>query len=655
MIRIARSGKNETVAFAAHELKRIMSQMDKNEEILFLTYREFDPSITDVIWVTDVKAFPVPEVKDAALDDAISINVKHGKGYITGSNPRSVLIAAYRFLRELGCAFVRPTADGEVIPKRDLSDINVEVFESASYRHRNVCIEGAISQDNVLDMIDWLPKVGMSGYFNQFHNQYFFYQRWYGHRNNPTLPVNGTCTECDGVGITLETISEIKKRGMIYHAAGHGWTHSPFGLDGITKDEEIPEDKRELYALINGKRTVFNKAMGNTNLCYSNEKVRTTIAKAVADYCIETPEMDYVHFWLADYGNNHCECENCQKHIPSDYYVMMLNEIDEILTERGIDTKVVFLVYVDLLWAPVDFKLNNPDRFVMMFAPISRTYTTSLSKAEKFPKEKLKPYERNKLFISPNVGWNIAMLNKWQERFPTCDGFDYDYHFMWDHHKDLGYYKMAEILFDDMQNLDKIGLNGMVSCQNQRTFFPTGLGMYAMATALWNKNADFEETAQKYFADAFGADGVKVKEYMALLSELFDPSYLRGEKTVVSKEAKAKFDRIPAVVDEFVKVIESNISAEGSAKLEKAQLTLWKYLVIHGELCKLCAKTFAYYAAGDFDKGEAMKQTAKAYAQFNEMELQKVYDVCYFIVTIDRITKDLVAAASNQKNDVQFE
>lgn len=652
IVKIAKAGNNETLTFAAEELKRILSAMDPSAEIFLLSYRKYDPSVTDAIWVTDEGDFPVPEVANPTLDDGISIKVQHSVGYITGTNKRSVLIAVYRFLRELGCAFIRTGKGGEVIPKRAIDNMNVDVFEAASYRHRAVCIEGAISQQNVLDMIDWLPKMGMNSYLNQFHNQYFFYERWYGHRNNPTLPVQGMCTEKDGEGITLESISQIKKRGMLYHAEGHGWTHHPFGLDGIKEDKDIPENKRELLALINGKRTVFNKAMGNTNLCYSNEYVRNTIAEAVADCCAETPEMDYVHFWLADYGNNHCECENCKKHIPSDFYVMMLNRIDELLTERGLNTKVIFLVYVDLLWAPVEFTLNNPDRFVMMFAPISRTYSTALAKAEKFPKEKLKPYERNNLFISPSVGWNIAMLNKWQERFPTCDSFDYDYHFMWDHHKDPGYYKMAEVLFDDMKNLDKIGLNGMVSCQNQRTFFPTGLGMTAMAEALWNKTADFEDVSTKYFLDSFGKDGKAVKEYMKLLSELFDPSYLRGEKTVVSKEQKANFDRIPSVIDEFADLVKRN--AENEA-LEAPRRKSWQYLTYHGELCKLTAKTFAYYAAGDFDKGEAMKQTAKAYAQLNETALQEVYDVCYFIVTIENITKGLIAAANNQKTDVQFE
>ena len=146
----------------------------------------------------------------------------------------------------------------------------------------------------------------------------------------------------------------------------------------------------------------------------------------------------------------------------------------------------MFLLYVDLLWEPKEAYLKNPDRFVLMFAPITRTYTVSLLDAEPFDVEKLSPYEKNRLNMPKSVSENLARLFKWQERFEE-DSFIFDYHFMWDHFLDPGYFEMAKTLFKDMQHLDKFNLNGMISCQNQRVFFPTGLGMVAMAEALWNK------------------------------------------------------------------------------------------------------------------------------------------------------------------------
>ena len=41
------------------------------------------------------------------------IDVKNMAGTITGSNARAVLIACYRFLREIGFAFVKPGKYGD--------------------------------------------------------------------------------------------------------------------------------------------------------------------------------------------------------------------------------------------------------------------------------------------------------------------------------------------------------------------------------------------------------------------------------------------------------------------------------------------------------------------------------------------------------------
>ena len=64
---------------------------------------------------------------------------------------------------------------------------------------------------------------------------------------------------------------------------------------------------------------------------------------------------------------------------------------------------------------------------------------------------------------------------------------------MWAHMADPGYERCAKNLFQDMKDLHKIGIEGMVSCQIQRTFFPTALPFNMMAAALWDENCDFEE------------------------------------------------------------------------------------------------------------------------------------------------------------------
>lgn len=51
-----------------------------------------------------------------------------------------------------------------------------------------------------------------------------------------------------------------------------------------------------------------------------------------------------MEFWLADNVHNWCECEQCRKLRPSDWYLMILNELDEKLTAAGLNTGKQFIV-----------------------------------------------------------------------------------------------------------------------------------------------------------------------------------------------------------------------------------------------------------------------------------------------------------------------
>ena len=60
------------------------------------------------------------------FDDRITIDVEKGKGTIEGSNERAVLIGVYKFFYELGCRFVRPGKDGEILVRRSAENCNVK-------------------------------------------------------------------------------------------------------------------------------------------------------------------------------------------------------------------------------------------------------------------------------------------------------------------------------------------------------------------------------------------------------------------------------------------------------------------------------------------------------------------------------------------------
>ena len=145
--------KLETLEFAKSELNKYLLKMTGEEGKIFLFAGE------------DGDLFR----------ERSEICVKEGRGSISANCPRALLLGVYEFLKSCGCRFVRPGEKGEYIPCRKLSEVTVScVFEPAE-RHRGITIEGAVSVENVLELIDWAPKAGFNSYFTQFTTSFEFF------------------------------------------------------------------------------------------------------------------------------------------------------------------------------------------------------------------------------------------------------------------------------------------------------------------------------------------------------------------------------------------------------------------------------------------------------------------------------------------------
>jgi len=624
-------GEDKVINFAADELKKYLIMMGNDEISIGVKSNEVSIEAVGLKLglFQNFQIEPITQKDNSNFDDEIYINVQNGNGIISGVNPRSVLLGVYRFLTEAGCRWVKAGIEGEIIPKKDTSDISIKLQEKPSYRHRGICIEGAVSLENVLDTVAWLPKIGLNSYFIQFREAYTFFERWYNHTDNPKKePEQFKIEKAREFMKVIE--DEIAKRGLIYHAVGHGWTCEPLGIPGISwetvKGDYSPE-VTQYFALVNGERKMIDDIPLNLNLCYSNPKVRELMVNSVLEYLKINTNIDILHFWLADGFNNQCECENCKKEIPADFYVQILNELDKVLSENNINTKIVFLLYYDLLWTPKNNHIANPDRFIMMFAPITRTYTHSF-KADDVT-EGVQEYERNNLQLPDSIGENIGLLRKWKKEFDG-DSFDFDYHFMWDHFYDPGYVAISKTIYEDVQNLKEIGLNGLVSCQCQRAFLPTGLGTYIMAKTLWNDKVNFDEITEDYFKSAFGQNWDKCFSILSKLSELFTPPYLRGEMGMADEKISEKYSQIKDVCSEYGKLIEEN--------KEKGQLyhnKSWQYLYYHKEICVRFAEMLKFRAVNNLDMTNKLWKELKEYLQVIEEDIQQVFDLYEFFQTFE--------------------
>ncbi|MBR4061204.1 MAG: DUF4838 domain-containing protein [Lachnospiraceae bacterium] len=625
----------KTLLFAARELQKYLRK-SCNGDFPIIPVDSLGSREENTIFMGVNIADSMQSVKNLKLDDAIFIEVKDYSGIISGNNPRSLLIAVYRFLKEVGFYFLRPGTDGEIIPQIT-QECDVMVNEAAKNRHRGICMEGTIYQENLFDVVDWLPKVGFNSYFTQFKIPKVFLDRYYKVRFGVEL----TNDEMKALISLLD--EEIEKRSLIYHAVGHGWTCEAFGVQGISWDiydgAPLTSEQKSFMAQIDGKRELFRDIPTDTNLCYSQKSIRDKVTDNIVKYCKEHQNIDYLHFWLADGRNNNCECDNCKKLRVSDYYVKMLNELDAKLTAAHLDTKIAFLLYVDLLWAPLETKFNNPDRFIMMFAPISRSYTKPFegeARAEK------KEYMLNHNNIPESVDENIAYLRDWQEFFGG-DSFDFDYHFMWDHYYDFSYIGVSEIMYKDICNFEKLKLGGLINCQLQRVFLPTGLGVHTCAQTLWNTSVAFDDITNEVLFKEYGENYCLVKDYLKLLHEYGCSKAVRGEENITSAQNREMIKKAIDIIDGFKETIEKSIE---SAEL-LIQRKYWEGLLYHGRLYKAM---LTYYLALETDDEEQARNKMIEISQEAVVEFKDVFDASGFPKIVRKeMRKRLEKSLSNPK------
>ncbi len=507
----------------------------------------------------------------SAMVDAFEISVKRGKGSICASNERSVLTGVYEFFKKLGVKFLHPGDAGEIIVKKEARDCSVEFSHTASYIHRCITIEGSVSRENALEMIDWLPKAGFNSYFIQFQSGDIFFRKWYEHWWNPLISAPKHKRE-DSDRYAAEVIDAIRERGLVHHAVGHGWTCEPLGMHvddwDVYPDSSISDESRAKLALVNGERKFFKGVPMTTNLCYSDPGARKLMVDSIAGY-LETHKVDYLHVWLADDCNNFCTCENCKNVLPSDHYVMLLNELDEKLTEAGnLTAKIVFLMYNELMLPPKTQKIKNPGRFVLMFAPSARNYCRNLSEfSDDSDALDAKTYSRANNFM-PVSDMNLALsyLKAWRKNF-SGDSFIFEYPYIWANCKEIGGVILAKTISRDVKELKRFGLNGYLSCQMQRAFFPTGLSMYVLGNTLFDSSLTYEQLETDYYDAAFISFAKEIKEIMDRTQGWMADDYLnhriceKGEEIVGRALSELKNCRkSTAQIEELIKKADAKVA-----------------------------------------------------------------------------------------------
>ena len=588
MFTIYKLRADHVIDFAAEELKKYLRMMMLQLPEIDIVY---DPDAKTGFRLGLMEDHSLAnDVADPVQDDLVYIDTDTQGGILAGSNTRSVLFAVYRFLRLNGCRFFAPGVDGEFIPRRDITAQKYR--KVADHRLRAHTIEGRPSMQNVLAYLDYHAKQELNAFAP--YTPFVYMARWYLHEelqaNREPEPVDAETVEQWHRALESEAI----KRGLMLLGGSHETVPQVLGIDPLERElyrsgQKLPtEEMKSKMAMLNGVRDLFHKDPFNTNFCMSRADLRSKYVDVVVETIKKNRHLTRFACSLADLPRNHCECPECQKLYPTDFQVMMMNELDERLTAEGIDIRIAFSTYVDQQFAPSVERIKNPSRFMLTYPPISRTYAASLNENSVFPE--VVPYKRNAWKSPRSVEEGMAYFRKWQEIFPG-DCSTYEYHFWVHQYRDPSLMAMSRRVYEDVRSMKLFRMSGINQDGSNKSFFPHGFMSYIFAEVLVNRDVDYEALKKDYFSHAYGEDWEKVVAYFEKMSELFDHAYMCGDKGIDNTHS---IYYNPAYVKNFEAVKELTKEGEAMSAAHKIMPTRmqtihWRLMRYHAMWCVLIA------------------------------------------------------------------
>jgi len=626
MYSIYKITSDPVVDFAAEELKRYLRMMMPRCGEIAISYA---PEAKDGFRLGLMSQFGLDtsEAADVELDDILHIDTDAQGGIIAGDNPRSVLLAVYKYLTINGCRWLMPGVDGERIPVKSIEPVNYH--KMADCRYRGQCNEGAESQQAMLETIDYAPKIGMNVYMLEFDIPSVYYNWYYDHKHNESNREPEPVSQETVLQWKRACETEMAKRGLQFHDMGHGWTADSFGINSAggwanKQENGVPEEMRKYIALVDGKRDLYKGVAVNTNFCMSNPEARAIVVKNVCDYAENNHNVDYLHVWLADWQKNMCECEACSVKRPSDWYVVLLNDIDAELTRRGLNSRIGVCIYSETAYEPTCEYIKNPQRFVMILGAITRSYLYSMPKD---PQAELTPFVLNTSGRLDSMEEHMVRLKLWKNFLPS-PAVAYEYHF-WKHQFYApGVLSFARRLYEDVLSYRDNGLEGIIEDGSQRSFFPNGLSFYVYAQTLFDNAVDFDALVRDYFENAYGAAAQTVLDFLRRIDRLLPHSYLEARHSIhrdktkyYRPELQAQLASVEQVTVEFEKALQpyKNMPCRN-------QTVAVRLMLRYAQYCRNLANALAIKCTGqDAQAKEYMAAADREFGKY-ELELERYYD-----------------------------
>ncbi len=196
----------------------------------------------------------------------------------------------------------------------------------------------------------------------------------------------------------------------------------------------------------------------------------------------------------------------------------------------------------------------------------------------------------------------------------------WSYHLMWANWGQMMDTHIARLYHEDLRHLGEMGLNGILSCQSFRVFYPSGLAMTALAECLWNPDVPWSTLRRRYLASAYGEHADFAGEYLAMLESFLDSGDPHWRTPPLSN---ADEDRL-AACRAFLKTSLAEIELRREATADRARDRSLDLLAHHARLMLFFVRAYQARLAGDaqqadetFDRAaDFLRETEPAYSTY---------------------------------------
>lgn len=476
--------------------------------------------------------------KDSSIKwDGFKIAAADEKIILSANEPRALLYAAYTLLEKIGCSFMYPGKNEEVVPHKKLVEVPAQTKTyNPLLEHRGLAPYGlqASSVEDGRNFIDWMAKNKLNLILVS--------------ENRPSDsdgPANGSIWK----EVTKELLPELRRRGFVIEMSEHCMP--------VFFPRSLFKEHPTWFALNNGKRELGPPPYSG-QMCYGNKDAVEYYASAVASYAKDHPEFHIIGTWPLD-GGEYCECEKCSD--PQTVFRAAMRVAEKVKAVRP-DMVVEHLAYKVQTWQPPAME-KIPDNMSILW--------------------------------TSDEGVREPLVKQWVQKSENAGGvYRFEYNMGDNYHLRTNVWLRPMYAASVVKHATGLKFKGVISLYLPiQNWWRASFNNWFFAHSSWDENFNVDSSLNVYYENYYGEQAGRAKEIFTLLL-----NKLQREPYHLPEEAASYWnDTLSATASSILEKIGAAQREASDPKMK----TRWERVKTYVEFFRMHGEAFTSRSKSDFE------------------------------------------------------